>query len=164
MLLFYWVVWFLIIEFWEFFICTQHNSSTRYVTGKHFLKSCDLFFSFSLQCFSMIGIWMKSNLPFFHINEDHVNVFLDLKSGFKVTNTFSWVFIWKHTEALSRSMIHFELIFMWCDVEIKLICFAYGYAIAPDSNFKKTIISLPIFLRMSVDNQFVYMCMCFPIL
>ena len=97
---------------------------------------------------------------FFHINEDLVNVSLDLKSGFKVTNTFSCIFIWKHTEALLTSMIHFELVFMWCDVEIKLICFAYGYTIAPDSNFEKTIISLSIFLRISVDNQFVYMCMC----
>ena len=64
-------------------------------------------FSFSLQCFAIIGIWMKSNLRFFHINEDHINGFLDLKNGFRVANTFSWLFIWKHIEALLRFMIHF---------------------------------------------------------
>ena len=54
LLIFYWVVWFLIIEFREFFICTRHNSSIRYVTGKHFLTSCDLFFHSIYSVFQLL--------------------------------------------------------------------------------------------------------------
>ena len=41
-LIFYWVVWFLFIAFWEFFIQYQFKSFIRYETGRYFLQDCSL--------------------------------------------------------------------------------------------------------------------------
>ena len=56
---FSWVVGFLIIEFWEFSMCSEHKSSIRYVICKYFLSVCDLCYFLFLKklgchCFSVL--------------------------------------------------------------------------------------------------------------